>query len=177
MEVEEMELVSRVVGVVVINSRWLLAPFLLGLIVGLAALLYKFVVRLLDYIVLPTGGDTAGIIVGILKLIDLTLLANLILLVICSSYQNFLTRIDAAKHPDWPDGLFNSSFAGLKQKLLGSIAAIAAVYVLEWFMDIEQEADNTKLAWVVGILLAFSVAMLLLAVADRLSGALNGERH
>ena len=55
-----MELVSRVVGVVVINSRWLLAPFLLGLIVGLAALLYKFVVRLLDYIVLPTGGDTAG---------------------------------------------------------------------------------------------------------------------
>ena len=172
-----MELVSRVVGLIVINSRWLLAPFLFGLIIGLAALLYKFVVRLIDYVVAGPGGDAAGIIVGILKLIDLTLLANLILLVICSSYQNFLTRVDASKHPDWPDSLFNISFAGLKQKLLGSIAAIAAVYVLEWFMDIEQEADNTKLAWVVGILLAFSVAMLLLAVADRVSSAGNGEQH
>ena len=52
--------------------------------------------------------------------------------------------------------------SGLKQKLLGSIAAIAAVNVLEWFMDIERHADNTKLAWVVGILLAFAVSMLIL---------------
>jgi uncharacterized protein (TIGR00645 family) len=57
----------------------------------------------------------------------------------------------------------------LKQKLLGSIVAIAAVNVLEWFMDIERHADNTKLAWVVGILLAFAVAMLVLAIADRVS--------
>jgi uncharacterized protein (TIGR00645 family) len=172
-----MDLVSRVVGTVVINSRWLLAPFLFGLIIGLAALLYKFVVRLIDYVIVGPDSDTAGIIVGILKLVDLTLLANLILLVICSSYENFVMRIDATQHTDWPPGLFNISFAGLKQKLLGSIAVIAAVYVLEWFMDIEQEADNTKLAWVVGILLAFSLAMLLLAVADRISSAVNGKEH
>ena len=172
-----MELVSRVVGVIVINSRWLLAPFLFGLIIGLAALLYKFVVRLTDYIVLGPGSDSAAIIVGILKLIDLTLLANLILLVICSSYQNFISRVDASQHPDWPAGLFNISFTGLKQRLLGSIAVIAAVYVLEWFMDIEQEANNTKLAWVVGILLAFAVAMLVLALADRASNGGKGEPH
>ena len=172
-----MELVSRVVGAIVISSRWLLAPFLFGLIIGLAALLYKFIMRLIAYVVVPPDSDTAGIIVGILKLIDLTLLANLILLVICSSYENFVTRIDASKHPEWPAGLFNISFADLKQKLLGSIAVIAAVYVLEWFMDIEQEADNTKLAWVVGILLAFSVAMLVLAVADRVSSGGNDKAH
>lgn len=172
-----MDLVTRVVGLVVINSRWLLAPFLFGLIIGLVALLYRFVVRLIDYVAAGSGGDTASIIVGILKLVDLTLIANLILIVICSSYENFVTRIDASKHPDWPEGLFNISFAGLKQKLLGSIAVIAAVYVLEWFMDIEQAADNTKLAWVVGILLAFAVAMLVLALADRLSNAGNGNQH
>ena len=55
--------------------------------------------------------------------------------------------------------------------------AIAAVYVLEWFMDIDQHADNTKLIWVVGILMAFAVAMLVLSLADRVSNSGGGERH
>jgi uncharacterized protein (TIGR00645 family) len=172
-----MDVVTRVVGAVVINSRWLLTPFLFGLIIGLGALLYRFVVRLIDYVMVGPDNDTATIIVGILKLVDLTLIANLILIVICSSYENFVTRVDASKRPDWPEGLSNINFAGLKQKLLGSIAVIAAVYVLEWFMDIEQSADNTKLAWVVGILLAFAVAMLVLALADRVSNAGNSDHH
>jgi uncharacterized protein (TIGR00645 family) len=172
-----MELVGRVVGIVIINSRWLLAPFLFGLIIGLGALLYKFVIKLIDYVRVSSADDTAIIIIGILKLIDLTLIANLILIVICSSYGNFLFRVDPNKHPDWPEGLFNISFAGLKQKLLGSIVAIAAVYVLEWFMDIDQHADNTKLIWVVGILMAFAVAMLVLSLADRVSNSGGGERH
>jgi len=57
-----------------------------------------------------------------------------------------------------------------------SIAAIAAVNVLEWFMDIERHADNSKLAWVVGILLAFAVAMLLLAIADRVGNPKESSR-
>jgi uncharacterized protein (TIGR00645 family) len=84
---------------------------------------------------------------------DLTLIANLVLIVICSSYENFVRPIDYAKHPDWPQGLMRIGFSGLKQKLLGSIVAIAAVKVLEWFTDIDRHADNVKLAWVVGILL------------------------
>jgi uncharacterized membrane protein YqhA len=65
--------------------------------------------------------------------------------------------------------LLGIGFGGLKQKLLGSIAAIAAVNVLEWFMDIDRSVDNVKLGWVVGILLAFALAMLILAIADRIS--------
>ena len=172
-----MESASRIVGTVVINSRWLLAPFLFGLIIGLGALLYKFAIKLIDYVRLSSADDTSIIIIGMLKLVDLTLIANLILIVICSSYENFLSRVDPNKHPDWPDGLFNITFAGLKQKLLGSIVAIAAVYVLEWFMDIDQHADATKLAWVVGILMAFAVAMLVLSLADRVSNSGGGERH
>ena len=171
-----MEMVSRVVGAVIINSRRLLAPFLFGLIVGLGTLLYKFTLRLIDYVRLSSSDDASIIIIGILKLVDLTLIANLILIVICSSYENFLSRVDPSKHPDWPEGLMNITFAGLKQKLLGSIVAIAAVYVLEWFMDIDQHVDNTKLSWVVGILIAFAVAMLVLALADRVGNS-NGEPH
>src|SRR6185295_4353233 len=112
-----------------------------------------------------------------LTLVDLALTANLIVIVIASSYENFVAPIDPDRHPDWPEGLVRIGFAGLKQKLLGSIVAIAAVNVLEWFMDIEQHADNTKLAWVVGILMAFAIAMLILAIADRVSSAGEGGGH
>ncbi len=164
-----MQRMARFVEAIVFNSRWLVAPFLIGLVVGLAALALKFLIKLFDFVLQIPGAPPADVIVGILTLVDLTLIANLIVIVICSSYENFLTQIDPAKHPDWPDGLLNIGFSGLKQKLLGSIAAIAAVNVLEWFMDIERHADNTKLAWVVGILLAFAISMLILAIADRLS--------
>jgi uncharacterized protein (TIGR00645 family) len=98
-----------------------------------------------------------------------------LLIVICSSYENFVAPTDYAEHPNWPPGLVRIGFSGLKQKLLGSIVAIAAVNVLEWFADIDRQADSTKLAWVVGILLAFAVAMLVLAAADRLSQGSDGH--
>jgi uncharacterized protein (TIGR00645 family) len=169
-----MKWIERIVETIVFNSRWLVAPFLFGLIVGLAALVFKFVIKLADFIMQIPAAPPADVMVGILTLVDLTLVANLIVIVICSSYENFVARIDPAEHPDWPEGLVKIGFSGLKQKLLGSIVAIAAVNVLEWFMDIERHADNAKLAWLVGILLAFAVAMLVLAIADRVS---NTSEH
>ena len=168
-----MNQIKRGIEVIVFTSRWLLAPFLLGLIVGLAALLAKFILKLVDFVMQMRATAPADVILGILNLVDLTLTANLIVIVICSSYENFVARIDPAEHPDWPEGVIRIGFSGLKQKLLGSIVAIAAVNVLEWFMDIERHADNVKLAWLVGILLAFAVAMLVLAIADRVSESGN----
>jgi uncharacterized protein (TIGR00645 family) len=166
-----MSRIERAVETIIYNSRWLVVPFLLGLIVGLAALVYKFVIKLAEFVMQMPTAAPADVIVGLLTLVDLTLTANLIVIVICSSYENFVARIDPAEHPDWPEGLIRIGFSGLKQKLLGSIVAIAAVNVLEWFMDIERQVDNTKLAWLVGILLVFAVAMLILAIADRASNA------
>jgi uncharacterized protein (TIGR00645 family) len=164
-----MQRIGRAIELIVINSRWLIVPFLLGLVVGLATLLYAFVAKLGDFVLHVRIAPEGEIIVGILKLVDFSLTANLLLIVICAGYENFVARIKPAEHGDWPDGLKHIGFAGLKQKLLGSIAAIAAVNVLEWFMDIDRNTDNAKLGWVVGILLAFAVAMLILAVADRVS--------
>ena len=164
-----MRRVGHFVEAVIFNSRWLIAPFLLGLVVGLAALVLQFVIQLYAFVIHLPKAPPADVIVGILTLVDLTLVASLIVLVICSIYDNFISDIDPASHPEWPEGLVKIGFSGLKQKLFGAIAVIAAVNVLEWFMDIERQADNTKLAWVVGILLAFTVSMLILAIADRLS--------
>lgn len=164
-----MRRVGHFVEAIIFNSRWLIAPFLLGLVVGLAALVLKFLIKLYEFVVQIPQAPPADVIVGILTLVDLTLVASLIVLVICSIYDNFISDIDPEKHPEWPEGLVKIGFSGLKQKLFGAIAVIAAVNVLEWFMDIERQADNTKLAWVVGILLAFAASMLILAIADRLS--------
>jgi len=164
-----MNRIGRAIETVVLQSRWLVAPFLVGLMIGLGALLYKFVFKLFDFVTWVGPAPEEEVIVGILKLVDLSLTANLLLIVICSSYQNFVARVDPAEHAHWPEGLIGIGFSGLKQKLFGSIVAIAAVNVLEWFLDIDRSVDNVKLGWVVGILLAFAIAMLVLAIADRLS--------
>jgi uncharacterized protein (TIGR00645 family) len=164
-----MNQIARWIELVVFSSRWLVVPFLLGLFVGLAVLIFKFVFKLAEFVLHVQTVDSTGIITGLLGLVDLTLTANLVVIVICSSYENFVAPIDYAEHPSWPPGLVRIGFAGLKQKLLGSIVAIAAVNVLEWFADIDRQVDSVKLAWVVAILLTFAVAMVLLAIADRLS--------
>ena len=164
--------VGRVVEMIILHSRWLVAPFLIGLIIGLGVLLYTFVVKLILFVTTVRATAEDEVIVGVLKLVDISLTANLLLIVIAASYENFVARIATTDHIRWPEGLIGIGFAGLKQKLLGSIVAIAAVNVLEWFMDIDRSADNLKLGWVVGILLSFAVAMLILAIADRI-----GESH
>jgi len=167
--------IMRIIEIVVLSSRWLLVPFLLGMIVGLATLLYTFIINAADLLWHVGSTPQNEIIIGILKLVDLSLIANLIVIVICSSYENFVATVDASKHPGWPRGILGLRFADLKQRLLGSIVAIVAVSVLDWFLDIDRSADNHKLTWVVGILIAFAVAMLLLAVSDRLTADANKE--
>jgi uncharacterized protein (TIGR00645 family) len=163
-----MNRIARAVEIAILQSRWLVAPFLLGLIVGLGTLLYTFIIKLIGFVTALNVTADDEVIVGVLKLVDLSLVANLLLIVISASYQNFVAPI-AAANPRWPAGLTGIGFAGLKQKLLGSIVAIAAINVLEWFMDIDRSVDHAKLGWVVGILLVFAVAMLVLALADRIS--------
>jgi uncharacterized protein (TIGR00645 family) len=170
-----MKQIARVIELIVFGSRWLVVPFLFGLIAGLLVLIFKFGLKLIDFVGQILAAEPTDVIVSILGLVDLTLTANLIVIVICSSYENFVSPIDYAAHPNWPPGLVRIGFSGLKQKLLGSIVAIAAVNALEWFADIDRHADSTKLGWVVAILLTFAVAMLVLAIADRISAQNQGH--
>ena len=79
-----------------------------------------------------------------LNLVDLALTANLVLIVIFSSYENFIRRIDPADHPDWPEGLSQVDFGELKQKLLGSIVGIASVDALAWYFDLDKIAGQPE---------------------------------
>jgi uncharacterized protein (TIGR00645 family) len=170
-----MSRIERGVDAIIFGSRWLAVPFLFGLILGLAGLLYKFMIKLGAFLWHLKEIPNTETLVGVLGLVDLSLTANLILIVICSSYENFVRPISSAAHPDMPSGLTKIGFSLLKQKLLGSIVAITAVHLLERFMDIDHQADTTTLAWLVGAMIAFAVVMVIVAGADRLSEA-GGDR-
>ena len=162
-----MKRVEKGLESVLFNSRWLMAPFYLGLVVGLAVLLYKFLMMLWEFILHAPAAKEADIILGVLSLIDVSLTGNLILIVVFSGYENFVSKIDPGGHPDWPEWMTKVDFAGLKQKLLASIVAITAIQVLKAFMNIDTAFDGRKLGWLVGVLLVFVVSTLLLALSDR----------
>ena len=98
----------------------------------------------------------------------------MILIVVFSGYENFVSKIDPDSHPDWPEWMTKVNFGGLKQKLMASIVAISAIQVLKAFMNIDTNFDPTKLAWLVGVHLAFVVSAFMLAISDRWSGGDHG---
>ncbi len=159
---------GRYIQAAVFFSRWLLAPFLLGLLVCLLLLIYRFFGDLFALILEMRGMSWHDVVTSVLNLVDLALTANLVLIVIFSSYENFIRRIDPADHPDWPEGLTQVDFGALKQKLLGSIVGIASVDALAWYFDLEKIGDTSKLVWALSFPLVFVVIMLLLAISDRL---------
>src|ERR1700760_3352379 len=161
--------IERGLEALLFNSRWLMAPFYLGLVVSLAALLYKFVMLVWEFILHVPAAKESDIILGMLSLIDVSLTGNLILIVVFSGYENFVSRIDPGGHPDWPEWMTKVDFAGLKQKLLASIVAISAIQVLKAFMNLDAAFDPAKLGWMVGVHLVFVVSTLLLALAARWS--------
>ncbi len=93
--------------------------------------------KLLHFIQNALVATESDVILGILTLVDLTMTGNLVLIVIFSGYENFVSRIDADGHPDWPEWMTKVDFTGLKQKLLASIVAISAISLLKAFMHID----------------------------------------
>jgi uncharacterized protein (TIGR00645 family) len=166
--------VERALENVLFNSRWLMAPFYLGLVVSLAVLLLKFVMMLWEFILHVPSAKESDIILGVLSLIDVSLTGNLILIVVFSGYENFVSKIDPRGHPDWPDWMTKVDFGGLKQKLLASIVAISAIQVLKAFMNIDTVFEPSKLVWLVGVHLLFVVSAFMLAMSDRWGGGDHG---
>ena len=166
---------GRYIQASIFFSRWLIAPFLLGLLLCQFLLLYRFASDLFQLVLDVRTMDWHDTVTGVLNLVDLALTANLILIVIFSSYENFIRRIDAAAHPDWPEGLTQVDFGELKQKLLGSVVGIAAVDALAWYFDIEKVTDTSRLGWVLAFPVMFVAVMLMLAIADRLGRRNKGH--
>lgn len=161
--------IERVFENVIFGSRWLLAPFYLGLALSLCILLVKFVQQAIGLLMHAVSTDGSEVIVGILALIDLSLMANLLLMVIFAGYESFVSRLDVDGQQDRLGWMGQIGFGDLKLKLMASIVAISAIHLLEAFMNTEHLTDR-KLAWLVGIHMAFVTSGVLLALMDRAAG-------
>ena len=156
--------------------RWLLAPFYVALVVVLLALLVKVVTHAYELALKFQNLTEEDTILGALGVVDLTLVACLVVLVIFSTYSNFVTRVDPTVHEDWPSWMTGIDYGELKLKLIASIVAISAIKLLEAYMNIDHETDR-QLGWQAGIFGAFVVAALLLAIAEAVGHAWGDKEH
>lgn len=158
----------------IFNSRWLLAPFYIGLVAAVFMLLIKFVQELLHVLPQVFSSSESEVILAVLTLVDISLVGNLLLMVIFAGYENFVSKIDVADHEDRPEWMGKVDYSGLKIKLIASIVAISGIELLKAFMNVN-ELTNTQLAWKVGIHMTFVTSGVLLAWMDRIEG--GGHDH
>lgn len=155
-------------------SRWLMAPFYVGLVLALVGLLVKFMQELFHFAVNIFSAKEADVVLGVLTLIDLSLAGNLLLIVIFSGYENFVSKMDLDNHKDMPDWKGNIDFTALKLKLIASIVAISGIHLLKVFMGINKYSDM-QIFWMTLIHVVFVITGVLLALMDKLSGHGGGS--
>ena len=151
-----------------LGSRWAMAPFCLGLIAALLIVLVQFFRELVRTVAALGGMGGAEVILAVLKLVDLMLVANLVLMIIGAGVEIFLPPAADGRR----EGAGMTEFAALKPRLFASIAAIAAIDLLESFVNVDS-VDKSTVLWEMLILLTFVLSGVLLAWMDRLSA----ERH
>ncbi len=112
--------------------------------------------------------DETAVILWVLGLIDLSLAGNLLLMVVFAGYENFVSKLDIGEHPDRPEWISKIDFSGMKLKLLASIVAISAIYLLRALMSVDS-VDKDDLKWLVIVHLTFVGSGVLLALMDYIS--------
>ncbi len=145
-----------------------MAPFYVFLVIGLVVLVYVAGLHLWHMIAHIGQSDESQITIELLQLVDLSLLASLIIIVVVSGFENYLTPIAKDENSTWPIWMSQIDFAALKLKLIASITAIASIQMLETFINIETSKDR-DIMWSIAVLLTFVLTGLLLALTDYLS--------
>jgi len=177
-----MKRLEHLLEVWIFNSRWLLAPFYLGLVVAIGLLLVKFGAEFLHVVVHIFQLTESEVVLAILTLVDISLVANLLLIIIFSGYENFVSKIDTAGHVDRPEWMGKVDFSGLKLKLIASIVAISAIELLKAFVNVgnlgvTEISWTSPLAWKVVIHVVLIFSGVLFALMDRVAEGTHHVKH
>jgi len=154
-------------------ARWLMAPIYVGLALSLAVLVFIFVRELWATLPkIPSMTPEDGIL-KMLTLIDLSLAGNLLLIVLFSGYETFVSKLDIADDAERPNWMGTVDFSGLKLKLIASIVAISGIHLLKVFMALGVNSTNPPdletLKWMPIVHLVFVTSGVLLALMDWLT--------
>jgi uncharacterized protein (TIGR00645 family) len=150
---------------IILASRWLLVVFYIGLVIALGAYAINFGGKLWDFMSHLFSLEESDSILKMLGLIDAALIASLVVMVIISGYENFVSRFD---HEDEVHWLGEIDIGSLKIKVASTIVAISSIHLLQVFLYVENYG-NDKLMWYTLIHLAFVASALFLAFIDRVA--------
>jgi len=162
-----MRMIERIIEQTILASRWLLVPVYLALAATLVAFGIKAVqeaIHLLEKVLVMSEVE---IVLAVLSLIDLALIANLLVMVILSGYETFVSSLDLEEGQEKPSWLGKVDPSTLKIKLAVSIVAISSIHLLKAFMHVGDMSDKEVL-WLVIVHLTFVVSALLMAVIDKI---------
>ncbi|PWK72688.1 TIGR00645 family protein [Aminobacter sp. AP02] len=168
-----MKRLEHAVESIILASRWLLVVFYLGLAVALGVYALSFAKKLYEFILKVMVLDDTDIILKVLGLIDAALVASLVVMVIISGYENFVSRFD--NHDGEVHWLGTIDISSLKIKVASTIVAISSIHLLQVFLN-HQQYTSQQLMWLTIIHLTFVLSALLLAYIDRLTGLTKGDK-
>ena len=152
---------------IIFASRWLQAPLYAGLIVGGVLYAYKFIIELIHLCTTINEITESALMLGILTLVDITMVANLLIMVIIGGYSTFVSRIDIDKHEDKPEWLQKIDAGTLKVKLAGALVGISGIHLLITFINIKSY-EREHVMWQVIIHVVFLLSSVMLAYSERL---------
>ena len=149
-------------------SRWIMAPIYLGMSLLLILLGIKFFQEVLHVmpVILETG--EVDLVLVVLSLIDITLVGGLIVMVMFSGYENFVSKLDVEGDSEKLGWLGKLDAGSLKNKVAASIVAISSIHLLKVFMNVKM-LDNEKIMWYVIIHLTFVVSAFVMGYLDKLT--------
>jgi len=159
---------ERAIELLMYRSRWLLAPIYLGLSLALIALGVKFFQECWHLLVHILSMGEADLVLVVLTLIDLAMVGGLIVMVMMSGYENFVSQLDVAEDEEKLAWLGTMDASSLKMKIAASIVAISSIHLLKIFMNAEK-TENDKLLWYTVIHMTFVISAFAMGYLDKLS--------
>jgi len=168
-----MKKLESVVEFIVLGSRWLLVVFYLGLAVALAFYGFAFLTKLTKLFTHLQNIEETDAILQILSLIDASLVASLVVMVIISGYENFVSKLDGGKQVEL-NWLGKIDVSSLKVKVASTIVAISSIHLLQVFLNSDTYTGE-KMMWLTIMHIAFVFSALLLAFIDRVMPSHSDE--
>ena len=159
---------ERIIENAMYASRWLLAPIYFGLSLALLALALKFFQEVFHILPNVFAMAEADLILVLLSLIDMALVGGLLVMVMISGYENFVSQLDIKEGTEKLSWLGKMDSSSLKMKVAASIVVISSIHLLKVFMN-AQNIPDTKLMWYVIIHMAFVLSAFAMGYLDKLT--------
>ncbi len=169
---KEITVMEKLIEGLMYRSRWLLAPIYLGLSVAILAMGIKFFAELVHLLTDIISMSEAQMILIVLSLVDIAMVGGLLLMVMMSGYENFVSRLDIGDEEEKLSWMGKMDSSSLKAKIAASIVAISSIHLLKKFMEVEN-VDNDKLMWYVLIHITFVASAFAMGMLDVISSKAN----